>query len=294
MATGSTPVRGRPYPLESDAPDVAADMHTLALNLDQVGNVSSGTTLPVSGMVAGDEFHLTTTGAWYKYSGTSWQPFGGFGRDALVPISQGTSVTMAAGNRYLAFPSITLTLPAPVAGLAIGITAATGVSGSSPVTIAYGTGGGGIYGAGLNNAATFVLGTVLASVTLACLDGSNWFITSGQQDTGWVLLTLPVTNVLSFGALPASARLHGDTIRLKGFLKNLTGAPVAANTVIADYPNAWGPSSGLELLTFDPLTSNTAHALQTNVGGNHGAMALAETWATNGGLVLDGVTFSIT
>lgn len=30
----STPLRGRPYPLEGDSPDVASDIHNLALNLD--------------------------------------------------------------------------------------------------------------------------------------------------------------------------------------------------------------------------------------------------------------------
>jgi hypothetical protein len=60
MATGSTPVRGRPYPLETDAPDVAADIHTLALNLDQVPNLGTGTTMPTTGLVAGDEFRKTT------------------------------------------------------------------------------------------------------------------------------------------------------------------------------------------------------------------------------------------
>jgi hypothetical protein len=36
MASGSTPVQARPYPLESDVPDVAADLHALALSLENV------------------------------------------------------------------------------------------------------------------------------------------------------------------------------------------------------------------------------------------------------------------
>jgi predicted phage tail protein len=38
--------------------------------------VSSGSTLPVSGMVAGDTFFLTTTSTLYKYTGTAWVAVG--------------------------------------------------------------------------------------------------------------------------------------------------------------------------------------------------------------------------
>lgn len=40
MASGSTPRKGYPYPLETDTPDVAADIHALALALD--GDPSRG------------------------------------------------------------------------------------------------------------------------------------------------------------------------------------------------------------------------------------------------------------
>lgn len=213
MATGSTPVRGRPYPLETDAPDVAADMHTLALNLDQVGNITSGTTLPVTGMVAGDEFRLTTTGAWYKYSGSSWQPFGGFGRDALVPISQSTSTTMVAGNRYYSNAPTTQTLPAPSDGLVVGVVASIAATGANPVTVAYGSGGGAIFGPGLSTSgvSSFVLGTPLSSVTLVALGGA-WIIFQGQPDTGWMSVTPAGGTVVEACAW----RLAGDLMYLAG------------------------------------------------------------------------------
>lgn len=102
MASGTTPVRGRPYPLETDTPDVAADIHSLALNLDQVGNITAGTTLPGSGMVAGDEFQLTTTGLWYKYSGTAW-----------VPLSVGTSGSCIIATSESRTNTVFGTLPTP-------------------------------------------------------------------------------------------------------------------------------------------------------------------------------------
>jgi hypothetical protein len=246
MSSLITPVWGRPYPSESDVPDVAADLHSLALSLESV---------------------------------------------PLFPTTATTSRTGVNGESVAVSPSQTLTLPAsPVKGDRIQIIALGTVAGATPVTVA--GGGKTINGVGLSGASSFLLGTPNSNTTVQ-YDGTAWRVIDGQQDTGWVLLTLPVTNVLSFGALPASARLRGDTIRLKGFLKNLTGSPIAANTVIANYPNAWGPSSGIEIVTFDTLTSNTTHAVQTDMGGNRGAMALAETWATNGGLVLDGLTFTI-
>jgi hypothetical protein len=73
MGSGSTTLRARPYPLSTDAPTVSSDLEALAVNLDTVADNGSGTTLPVSGMVIGDEFFLTTTSVWYKYNGSGWQ-----------------------------------------------------------------------------------------------------------------------------------------------------------------------------------------------------------------------------
>lgn len=100
MATLTTPLRSRPYPAETEAPDVAADLHALALNLDQVPNITSGTTLPVSGMVAGDEFLLTTISVWYKYTGSAWAPLGIMGPSSGA-VAVGLTFTPNTSTSYV-------------------------------------------------------------------------------------------------------------------------------------------------------------------------------------------------
>lgn len=90
MSSLTTTNRAVPYPAEGDVPDVAADLHTLATYID--GNnakATSGTSLPATGMTLGDEFLLTTTGIWYKYSGSAWR--------AMQIAGAWTPLTLAGG-----------------------------------------------------------------------------------------------------------------------------------------------------------------------------------------------------
>ncbi|MGZ4530796.1 MAG: phage tail protein [Mycobacteriaceae bacterium] len=81
MGSGLTPVRSRPYPLETDTPDVAADLHTLALNLDSSPIVSAGTlasrpAASVAGnrhMVQGDSTTAHNGQEWVD-TGSGWVP----------------------------------------------------------------------------------------------------------------------------------------------------------------------------------------------------------------------------
>lgn len=85
MASDKTPLRQRPYPAETDAPDVAADIQALALSLDNAPNVTQGTLAnrPSTGMVAGDRYYvkgdstLTNNGIEWIYDGSSWVEIGG-------------------------------------------------------------------------------------------------------------------------------------------------------------------------------------------------------------------------
>lgn len=92
MATGSTPVWGRPYPNESDNPDVAADMKSLALSLE---------TTPL--------FPTTATSSRTSVAGES----------VVVSPSQTltTASSPAKGDRIqiIAHPSVTAATPVTVA-----------------------------------------------------------------------------------------------------------------------------------------------------------------------------------
>lgn len=97
MSSLTTTNRAVPYPAEGDVPDVAADLHTLATYID--GNnakATSGTSLPATGMTLGDEFLLTTTGIWYKYSGSAWRAMQIAGAWTALTLSGGIT-TFAPG-----------------------------------------------------------------------------------------------------------------------------------------------------------------------------------------------------
>jgi hypothetical protein len=75
MGSGLTPTQSWPYPLETDTPDVASDLHALALALDVVAKRLSGvasarptaSTIPV-----GTFFFATDTGILSFCTGAAW------------------------------------------------------------------------------------------------------------------------------------------------------------------------------------------------------------------------------
>lgn len=201
MASGTTAVWARPYPLAGDTPTVHTDIQALANSLD------------------------------------AFPPF---------PTTAATSTTAAAGLSYVVSPSQTLTYPAsPTKGDLIRAIAGSTVTGATAVVVAA-SGGKGINGLGLSSASSFKLGTPGAHAT-AQYDGTNWQIIDGQQDTGWVALTL-ATNwiaVVSTVAFTPSARVAGDRAYMAGAAKNNTGATwnVASGTALATLPSFAIPAS---------------------------------------------------
>jgi len=96
MATGSTPVWARPYPLESDGPDVAADIHSLALNLENVPTSNQGTLSArpsASSVPFGYQYHATDTGDWFKSTGAAWVAFAQLDSGGHVPLAELSGIT---------------------------------------------------------------------------------------------------------------------------------------------------------------------------------------------------------
>ncbi len=178
----------------------------------------------------------------------------------------------------LAAPSGTLTLPAPSPGALVTIQAASSVTGASPTTIAYGSGGGKIFGVGLSSlgVASFPLGTPFASVTLeGDAAGTNWLIVGGQHDSGWVAVTLG--GGVSNAGYTASARLQGDVVRLKGLL---SGTSITAWGTI---PTALRPTQTVQ---FDNYLAGNGFEIVASTGNMQTASA-ANQWG------LDGMTYTI-
>ena len=118
MASGTTPVKAWPYPLETDTPDVAADMHSLALALDVVGKSTVGTLAqrPSSGMTAGDSHFVTgdatasNNNIEWVYSGGAWIAVNSFSIKSQAwryTVNVGIAIVQNSGM------SATMTLPVP-------------------------------------------------------------------------------------------------------------------------------------------------------------------------------------
>jgi hypothetical protein len=207
MASDTTPIWGRPYPAESDSPDVAADIKAFALSME----------------------------------GTP-----------LYPTTAATSRTGLAGESVAVSPSQTLTLPAsPTKGDIIQIIALGTVTGATQVTVAT-AGGKVINGVGLNAASSLVLGTPNASIKLQ-YDGTAWRVIAGQQDTGWVALTMDSGVTAVSGNVP-SARRQGDWIELRGELENTSGS------TMIPYTNSFALVPAFAL----PPTSNLTFPVNTD------------------------------
>lgn len=75
MGTLTTPVQAWPYPAETDAPDVAADLHALALALDVVAKRLSGlaSARPAAASTPVDTiYYATDTGVYSICTGAAW------------------------------------------------------------------------------------------------------------------------------------------------------------------------------------------------------------------------------
>ena len=159
---------------------------------------------------------------------------------ALTQVGAMTNTTATGGQIIAASAGVTVTLPDPTVGSGgstVGVFAIAGVTGSSPVTVEYGVGGGAIYGVGAAGVSSYLLGTAQAT-TILLSDGLNWQIISGHRDTGWVPLTLPLLGVTGADepATPA-ALLRGDHVELCGTLHGDGSGPVTAGNPLATLPS---------------------------------------------------------
>ena len=209
----SIPVAGQPNSSEDAkiASDLTAIQTLLNGNLD-TNNLSSSANIAATQIAGGFTF--------------------------LSAAVASTSLTGAAGQCYYASPSVTVTLPAASAGIAIGIVAAASTTGATAVTVACP----GIAvingeGCGASGAASITLGTPASHVVMLC-DGANWLIIGGQRDSGWLTIT-PGSNVSSSGYYTAAARQQGDRVTFRGTL--LTTNSIGSGVTLATVPTSLRP-----------------------------------------------------
>jgi hypothetical protein len=230
--------------------------------------------MPTTGLVAGDEFRNTTTGTWYKHTGSAWHTLG-----ALSYAIASTSVTAAVGQ-WIQVGGTTgaVTISLPTNGTAGDIVAITNDS-SNPVTVAA-TGGESFDGGGLVSGPTsFPLGVgggSAASVVL-CFSGTRWIFLAGQQDSGWVALSL-VNSWVSTGGPTPSVRLVGDRVWFKGSVSS------GSTTTVATLGATYRPSSLVNL----GATGANVNGAFVSTGGVVTALSTAYV------LALEGFNYSLT
>lgn len=197
------------------------------------------------------------------------------------------SITANPGDFINASSGQTITLPTVTAATPfLPITVFNG-SGSGQVTI---TSGSTIAGVGLS-ATSFVQGP-LAPVKFMPNAGSNWLIVDGQQDTGWVLLTLNSGITTPSGQAPAAARLQGDRVELSG---TMTCASTQTNAFWATVPAAARPTVSGSAATLQlPVIAGSNTPQSMFVSGSSGAVTVLATVTATGTVNLDGVSYAVT
>jgi len=201
----------------------------------------------------GQLYKTTDSGAetlsWFD--GAMWLPLG------LIPAIVTASGSVVSGQALIVTGSsaVTITLPSHAVGQIVAVlnysTGGTTVSGTS------------IQGLGLSAASSFALGASGAGAVLID-DGTSWRFLAGQQDTGWVSLSLhagTATAPGTSGYAPA-ARIQGDRVRLRGGIENTSGSSWTANTVFTTLPSsAFVPAAEIETVGTDGLGTVVLYTL---------------------------------
>ena len=159
---------------------------------------------------------------------------------ALVSKGLSGSYTLVANDLYVPnTPGLTATLPAPTQGVTLGVFNVGGTA-ASPTMVTASSGD--IYGPGAGSASSILLGASDAFVVLTGT-GTNWLITAGQQDTGWIPLSTYLTNSWASaggpgtGATVAAFRKQGNIVRFGGEVAS--GSSTTMSTAI---PAAYRPT----------------------------------------------------
>lgn len=152
----------------------------------------------------------------------------------LVDASGSADTLKPFTHRGCASGSPTYTLPVPFPGCTVKVTN----YGSGVVTVQHNASEV-VFGLGMTTSGvgSFLLGVPGASATLECLDGTNWFVTAGMQDSGPINPSL-VNSWAAVSGFPTSYRLQGNRVYFE--LGVQTGTP---GTSVFTLPAGYRPLS---------------------------------------------------
>ena len=207
------------------------------------------------------------------------EPSWGSVSGGLTPTSKSSSYTASSGDLVNATASLTVTTPTIASGARFGAIANYSASNSSPVTISAASGY--LIGPGIPASTTSILlGAVGANISFVS-DGTNWYQTSGAQDTGWV--TPSLTNSWGAGTRVPQYRLIGNRVFLRGFFSTVQSSGTSAFTL----PSNCCPTQALGIPNYSPSATFPSYINITATGlvePSYGGSA-ADVW-------IDGITFT--
>lgn len=175
---------------------------------------------------------------------------------ALNPLGKSSNYGAASGDLVNATATLTVTSPSTTANARFGVIANYAASNTSPVTVTVGSGN--IIGPGIPaSTSSILLGAEGAFVALVS-DGTNWFVTSGQQDTGWIATSSLGNSWSNGGTVTFQYRLIGNKLR---FLGDISAG--SSNATILTLPAGYRPAQlqefnvlGVHTGTYQPCLGN--------------------------------------
>lgn len=222
----NTPRLNLSQPVGSDPPSQIRVSETANLNtLDNAVTFSEGTisARPAAGL-AGRVYYATDTLLEYVDTGSSWLPLATLDSNGHVPPAQlpwpafttaNTPTTASVGAFYRVDAAGTVTLPTPTGNTGQMIGVWNNNSGICTVSGAIQYLGG--------SASSLQLGGVGSFLVFQAFS-ANWWVVSGQQDSGWVALSLNANYSASTGTgFTPAYRFLGNLVYLRGAILNSTG-----------------------------------------------------------------------
>jgi hypothetical protein len=197
----------------------------------------------------------------------------------LVPISKSSSYAAVNGNFVNVTATATITSPAAAGGAVFGAIANYGASNASPVTLT--TASGYFIGPGIPaSTSSILLGTVNAYATFTS-DGTNWYMTAGAQDSGWITPAL----LNSFTSYSGAA--SGPEFRLTGNRVSFRGGFNAGTSGLEAFalPSGYRPT---QIMVVAGAFVSAVFSLSINTTG-----ACTPTFSGSPGMFLDGLTFTV-
>lgn len=251
-------------------------MGQISLSLPQVGALHATEDVKV-----GNDLSTIQTLVNGNIDATNLNPASGIPH--LIARAASSNVAAAAGDLIRATATLTVTLPSPAANTNAFVGVLNDGSGSAVVTVSSGSAIGFVGGP----STSFQLGTNFSFAVLYC-SGSNWYIVSGQQDTGWVNLTLGTGIVVAASATP-QIRQRGDRIELSGSAQNTSGGSLAIGTTIFTVGASFTPTRSAII----PIGTKPGLATSLQILASGTTMTNTDSWPNNQIISIEGQAYRL-